>query len=378
MKYLLRRMMPLLLALTPALQADWYEATGQAVISGGDIDAARQIALEDAVKRTALAAGARVSSTQQILNGVLQQAQTHISSDGEIKTVRILSEQRSGELLTLTVQMDIDPQLSQCSANQFKKSVLLPTPQLSARRDAIYGNLFNLGKDVATQLQYHLQDYSPAADVAPVNYSIADEQLQYRQTEQLFSQGFQFLLNSQITDLSLGETSSSFWQSARKKRYFSIHISLYDIFSQQVIYQQEYRTSADWPYKEQNTPLSHSQAFWQMPYGNKIDQVLQAIADDVQQQLHCQPLLSRISQVKDNQLQIGLGKHHGVKTGDTVQLLQLQRHPGAPEIKRIKTASEAYVITELTEHHAWAKPVKQKLLNHVQQGDVVSILAAEE
>ena len=378
MKYLVSCFTPLLLAFSSSLHAEWYEATGQAMISGGDINTARKIALEDAVKRTALAAGARVSSTEQILNGVLQQAQTQITSEGEIKALRILSEQRSGDLLTVTIQIDVEPQQSQCSTNQLKKSLLLPVPQLNARRDAVYGNLFNLGKDIATQMQYHLKDYSPAASISAVDYSIAQEQLQYRQTEQLFSQGYQFLLNSRITDLSLGDTTSSFWQSAKKERFFAINISLFDIFSQQVIYQQEYRTSADWPYKEQNTPLSHSQAFWQMPYGSKIDQLLQAIADDVQQQLLCQPLLSRISQVKNNQIQIGLGRHNGINTGDKLQLWQLQRHPGMPEIKRIKTAAETYEVTDLTEHHAWAKPIKQKLLNHVQQGDVVSILAAEE
>ena len=372
MNYYLRCFAMLNLTVSAALNAAWYEATGQAVINSGDIATARQHAIDDAVKRAALAAGARISSTQQIVNGVLLNEQTAVSSSGEIKQFRLLSEQQSGDMLTLTVQLDIEPQLSQCSTNHYRKSLLFPTPHLLARQDAVYGQLFDFGQDIAVQLERHFRDYSPAALVSSLPYSIENSQLQYPQTEQLFVNGQQFVLQSRITDLSLGQSTNSFWQTAQKQRFFALDVSLFDVFEQRVIYQQEYRTNASWPYKQQ-TPSSHSQAFRQLPYGTKIDQLLHAVADDIQQQLKCQPLLSSITQVKDNQLQLSLGKMHGLKAGDRLTLLQIQRHPATPNVKRVIQHPASFTVTDLTEQNAWAKPMQQQLIGYIQQGDVVSV-----
>ena len=373
MKYYLRCFAMLNLAVSATLNAAWYEATGQAMITNGNLAAARQHATEDAIKRAALAAGARVSSTQQVVNGVLLAEQTAVSSTGQIKQVQLISEVQNGDLLTLTLQLDIEPQLSECSTNHYRKSLSFPTPHLLARHDAVYGQLFNLGPDLAVQLERHFRDYTPAALVSALPYSLEYSQLQYPHTEQLFASGHQFVLQSRITDLSLGQTTNSFWQSAEKQRFFALDVSLFDVFEQRVIYQQEYRTSATWPYKQQNTPSSHSQAFWLMSYGANIDKLLHSIADDVQQQLQCLPLLSSITQVKDNQLQLSLGKMHGLKPGDRLTLLQLQRHPAMPNVKRVIQHPASFTVTDLTEQNAWAKPMQQQLIGYIQQGDVVSV-----
>jgi hypothetical protein len=353
------------------VSADWYESTGQAVVEQGNTAQARQYAIDDAIKRAALAAGASINSTQKVVNGVLQTEQLGITSNGAVKQLQMISENQNGNMLTVTVRVDIEAAVSACQGNTYRKPLLLSQIQLQARQDAIYGQLFNLGSDATVQLERHLRDYSPAAIVSLLPHSVTSQQLVYPDTDRLFSAGNQYILLARINDLSLGQTTSRFWQSEQKERFFALDISLYDLFEQHLVYQQEYRTSASWSENSNGKPSSHSQAFWQLPYGQKIDQVLQAVAEDVQRQLQCQPLLGSIRQVDDNQLVLELGKMHGLQTGDELQLLQLQRHPSTPGIKRIITAPISLTVTDLNERHAWA--TSKKLLQHIQQGDIVSI-----
>ncbi|GAA0537583.1 flagellar assembly protein FlgT [Rheinheimera aquimaris] len=353
-------------------QAAWYEATGQAFISQGDVEQARQQAIDDAVKRAALAAGASVRSTQVVLNGVLQQEQLGVSSQGEIKQLQLITEQQQDDLITVTLRLDIEAQGSSCEGNIYRKPLLLSQVQLHARQDAIYGQLFELGADVTNQLKLHMQDYSPAALVKPMQQSVTAQQLVYPDTDRMFRQGNQYILLAQINDLSLGQSTNRFWQQSQKERFFSLQVNLYDLFEQHLVFQQEYRTSASWPYESKSTPASHSQAFWQMPYGQKIDHLLSAVAEDVQRQLQCEPLLSSIRQVKDNQVMLEIGKIHGLQPGDELQLFQLQRHPTSPGIKRLIKEAVSLKVTDLSEQHAWASG-STKLLKHIQQGDIVSV-----
>lgn len=356
-----------------AANADWYEATGQALIKQGDMAQARQMAVDDAVKRAALVAGANINSRQQVINGVLQPEHLGISSNSEIKQLHLMSESQSADMLTVTIRVDIEPEVTQCQGSAYRKPVLLSQIQLQARQDAIYGQLFELGTDATTQLERHLRDYSPTALVSTMQQSVTPEQLVYPDTDRLFSRGNQYMLMATINDLSLGETTSSFWQAEEKQRFFALNVSLYDLFEQAMVYQQEYRTSANWIYNNKSAPLTHSMAFWQLPYGQKIDQLLKAVAEEVQLQLQCKPLLSSIKQVENNQIRLELGKMHGIQAGDELVLFQLQRHPISAGVKRVLQDPVILTVTDLTDKHTWATTNNAKLIQHIQQGDVVSV-----
>jgi len=276
-------------------------------------------------------------------------------------------------MLTVTVRVDIEAQTSGCQGNSYRKPVLLSQIQLKSRQDAVYGQLFNLGADTTTQLERHLRDYAPAALVSQMTSSVTPQQLVYPDTDRLFSNGNQYLLMARINDLSLGQTTSRFWQAEQKERFFAVDVSLYDLFEQNLVYQQEYRTSASWSFTNKEAPLTHSPAFWQLPYGQKIDQLLLAVAEDVQRQLQCKPLLSSIRQVENNQVMLELGQKHGLRVGDKLQLFQLQRHPTSPGIKRLIKDPLSLTITDATEQNAWATTKNAKLLQHIQQGDIVSV-----
>ena len=122
-------------------------------------------------------------------------------------------------------------------------------------------------------------------------------------------------------------------------------------------------------------PLAKTQGQVILGYSGGLDSsvLLQAVAEDVQQQLQCQPLLGNIRQVNHNQIMLALGEQHGLQQGDTLQLIQLQRHPTAPGVKRLLQDPLQLTITDLNSQYAWASSSKAELLQHIRPGDVVTV-----
>lgn len=352
--------------------ANWYEATGQATIEQGDINRARKAAIEDALQRATLFAGARLESQQQVVQGVLQHHQVTLSSAGELREVQLLSETQRNQQVFITLKANILPMASQCNT-QYRTSLLLSPIHLQARQDAIYGQLFALGEHSSRQLAMHLKDFSPALLLEYLPESLQSAQLTSAAAEQFFTQGQQFILLATIHDLSLGMQTTQFWQRSLRERFFSLEVMLYDTFEQRIRFNQEYRTSSEWPDQDHQTPAPHSSAFWRMPYGQKIDQLLRAVAVDIKQQTACQPLLGTIRQVRQQLVNINIGATQGLKVGDQVSIIQVQRDPQHPEIRRLTDSPVTLTITDVTPDSAWAAATTQQLLNHIQPGDIVSI-----
>ncbi|MGI5309260.1 flagellar assembly protein T N-terminal domain-containing protein [Rheinheimera sp. WS51] len=359
--------------------AAWYEATGEARIKHDNLAQARHYAVNDALSRAALFAGAEIKSSQQVLNGVLEHDLIEISSQHQVSELQLMSEKQQGNRLTVVIRANIQPQkVSACTTEQYIKPLLLSRMQLSAREDAIYGQLFSLDKDATTQLNYHLQAKAPAATTSVLDYSTGLSDLSYPYTDQLFRQGGQYIVTATIKDLSLGEETHRFWQTATKQRFFALNVVLYDLFEQSIVFQQEYRTDSTWPYKDKNTPAAHSAAFWQLPYGQKIDQLLEIVAEDIQQELQCKPVLTNITQVTNNQVWFNIGKKHGLEVGDKLQLIQVKRDPGQPELKRLHLSDITLVVRQVSQQQAMAEPATAALIQHIQAADIVSIHRKEE
>lgn len=372
-KALLTALSSLSLLFSPLLHANWYEATGQAAIERGDLNSARKAAIEDALQRASLFAGARLQSQQQVIQGIMQHSQITLSSAAELKEVQLLSEVQSKNQVTITLKAHIVAEGKSCQA-QYRTPLLVSEIQLQARQDAISGQLFQLGSDSSRQLNRHLRDFAPALLVEPSPQPIPLQMLDQATADALFNRGHQFILIASINDLSLGRQLNKFWQSSQHERFFAFELWLYDTFERRVRYQQEYRTGSYWPTSD-TTPASHSMAFWQMPYGQKIDQVLRTAAQDIGQQLQCQPLLTQIRQVRQQQLQIPLGSNHGLRVGDQIQIIQLQRDPQDNQIRRLLHSPLQLLLTEVTPDGAWAASPSRQLLNHIQPGDIVSLAA---
>ncbi|WP_290614780.1 flagellar assembly protein T N-terminal domain-containing protein [Arsukibacterium sp. UBA3155] len=360
------------LLLSSPLSANWFEMTGQAAIEHGDVAKAKQAAISDALERAALFAGVRVSSQQQLVAGVMQQHQLTLDSNSEIREIRLLSENYGSEFVTVTLQAEILPQQQLCKGSHQKKPLLLTQVELGARRDAIYGQLFELDKNATAQLSRHLQDYSPALLVTAVDYSLKPELMTDSINRQLFTDGQQFVLVTNITDLSLGKRTNRFWQDDSFERFFALDVALYDLFDNQLVYQQQYRTQAEWN-SELKVAGSHSQQFWLQPYGQKIDTVLKAVAKDIQQHTQCQGLLAQVSHIDQHQVAINKGSRQGLQLGDNVTVMQIQRFAGKDGLEKLHKSPVTLRITDISSDNAWASASTPTLVSHLQIGDLISI-----
>ncbi len=74
--------------------AQWFESTGHAVVKNGDTSQAKSAAIKDAITQALVFSGARVTSVQTLVDGVLTQDQLKISSHGEIQKIELISEDR--------------------------------------------------------------------------------------------------------------------------------------------------------------------------------------------------------------------------------------------------------------------------------------------
>ncbi|WP_352340244.1 flagellar assembly protein T N-terminal domain-containing protein, partial [Psychrobacter sp. 16-MNA-CIBAN-0192] len=77
--------------------------------------------------------GARVSSVQTLVDGVLTQDQLKISSQGEIQKIELVSENRSSDEFAITLRLDIFAQTEQCPQSNFNKFIAVTQSQLTNR-----------------------------------------------------------------------------------------------------------------------------------------------------------------------------------------------------------------------------------------------------
>jgi hypothetical protein len=140
--------------------AQWYEAQGHASIDIDSVDIARAKAMENALKKALLVAGASVSSVQQVVNGLLTQDQLSIRASGNVNAVELIDELHRNKMISVTIRADIIPQEKKCLAVDLKKSILLTQSHLKHREQANIGSIYQLNSAVIRQLNKKLRSQS--------------------------------------------------------------------------------------------------------------------------------------------------------------------------------------------------------------------------
>ena len=130
--------------MTNSAIAQWYEAQGKSVVMQGDSERAKTLAMENALKKALLIAGASVSSVQKTVNGLLTQNEINIRASGTVNSFELVDERYEGNLVTVTIRADIFPQSKQCFSSDYRKSLLITRSNLMHREQANIGNIYPL------------------------------------------------------------------------------------------------------------------------------------------------------------------------------------------------------------------------------------------
>ena len=324
----------IVVAFSFSASAQLYEAQGQAIIEQDNIEGARVKAMENALKKALLVAGASVSSLQQVVNGLLTQDEISIRASGSVNAIELIDEVHTNNKVTVTIRADIFPQEKQCFSADFRKSLLMTRSKLMHREQANIGGVYPLGKSTTNLLSSKLKSNSRYIEAKLLNknineFSRLNKSMEFETIKKLSTSladrtDSHYILYSEITDISFSNTAINnwqFWQSDIFSRNFAITIYIYNGTSGELTFEKEYKDAALWTFDKRETVDVYSQTFWQSDYGTMIDNTLNSLAKDIDDNIMCEPTQAKIVRVSGNNITFNLGKRHGVKVGDEFTLL---------------------------------------------------------
>ena len=326
-------------------QAAWMTATGRAEVVAGQYDLARQAARDDALRQLALGTQARVSSESAVEQGQLTRDRLNVRSDVQIRGTRILDEQVSGNMMTLTLAADVvSLPAATCAANTangYRKPVAVLGFALQHPEQALIGQLQNVDRALSGVLTQalnerghmlaleasHLRLYEDPTN-APARQT--DRQTLTQALETAKHLGVQFVISGVVRNIGVRAPESfqrSAWNNALRglgmrdtERSFEVELFVHDGFSGEVIYQQRYQTSGNWHLAPDQAVPFASAGFWRVEYGKAVQRLLGDLVADVDEHLRCLPFMTRITRAQGDLLQFNAGGNTGVRPGDELQV----------------------------------------------------------
>ncbi|MBL4942776.1 MAG: flagella assembly protein FlgT [Colwellia sp.] len=374
-----------LLITTSPSNAQWYEAQGHASTDKDSIEIARTKAMENALKKALLVAGASVSSIQQVVNGLLTQDKISIRASGSVNSIELIDEFHSGNMISVTIRADIFAQEKKCFALDYKKSILLTKSHFNQRQQANIGKIYPLDSAVINQLNRKLAKQSrysngklllkSSTEFSRLNRSFNDKKIRQLAISLADTTDSQYIIFSEINDVSFEQQRTNSWQVWQQSTYprnFDFTLYLYNGLSGEQIWQNSYQNTAVWDFNKRAEVDVNSTAFWQSDYGNMINSLLDAMVSDIDENIMCEPSEGKIVQINGNQITINLGRHQGVKIGDEFSLLHSTSFTSAQGRNYAGYNISPYKVkvTKVTKQSATAITLDNNLLGNIQINDL--------
>lgn len=165
----------------------------------------------------------------------------------------------------------------------------------------------------------------------------------------------QYILIPEITNLSMASPSFYFlglWEKS-PKRHFDVKFSLFHGISGEKIWSQSYENISKWSFDKHQIVNPQSHDFWQSAYGKSITMAFLKVKKDLDNILHCRPVLAKIIAKDKHKLILNLGRKHGVSNGDNFLTLKRQHDidifiQSLPSVYPVKTKLTVNQTTEFT------------------------------
>jgi len=365
--------------------AQLYETQGQAMVEDSNIDTARTKAMENALQKALLVAGASVSSVQQVVNGLMTQNEISIRASGSVNAIELIDEIHADNLVTVTIRADIFPQEKQCFSADFSKTLLMTRSKLLHREHASIGNIYALDQSAIDILANKIKSKSRNINAqlfnkthtqfSRLNQSTNLEGIKKLSISLAQRTNSHYILYSEILDVSFNREATNnwqFWQSAIFNRQFIIAVYLYNGTNGELIFEKQYQNTAPWPFNKREAVDVNSQIFWQSDYGKMVDSTLSSLVNDIDENIVCEPTQARIVKVAGNTIIFNLGQKHGVKVGDEFTLLHKNNFTSDAGIyyPSYKVSTYKVKVTSVSMQSAKAITVNSELLGNIQINDL--------
>ncbi len=370
-----------------SLQAQWYEATGQAQIRHGDVKSAKSRALQEAVKQTMLFSGANIANVQKISQGVLIDDYTMINSHGSVNSVEIIAEHYKDSTVSITVRADIFAEDEKCYSSDFGKKVAITQFPIQHWQDAQIGGLYPLEKEIPRRLMTMLRAASDSIYPVPwlekkldVNRDFEQQgRVRYQMVDAVAnSANSQFVMFGRITDLSFGGQTNDlkFWQDERFERFFGLELMIANALTHEVLYQNQFSISADWPYSKKGEINVKGRQFWDKEYGEAVEGVLADARNDIVAHMSCQELQSKILSVQDGeQVQFNIGRAQGVSVGQEYRISYRSdvMDNNGNLLPNFVISPYRVKITKVYENTAIGVSLDSDFMSNVQPNDIIEL-----
>ena len=371
----------LLLIFSGQSYAVWYETQGQSIVLNGNKIQAKHQATEEALRQAMLFAGASVRSVQQLTDGLLNDEQLEVSASGEVRQIELIAETWRNNTVTVRIRADIFPTRQQCSAAPFSKTIATSYFPLLEPQHAQDGQVQELGRLVTAQLKREFDSSAQHAVISSVEPYVVhwqSRQIRDQATALATQTKSQFVLTGIIDDLSVSRPERSalaFWQDDTATRAFRLNIELIDGINGAPLLQKSYETESEWEFDRFAQIDASSSRFWRSAFGKAVQDQLQQLKNDVDETLACMPATGRIISISGgNQLNVSLGRQHGLQVGDKLSVYQVQQitdYRGVEFLQYHLYPAEVEVV-EAYGNNARVKAVDDTLLANIQVNDFVA------
>ncbi|HHF2877703.1 TPA: flagellar assembly protein FlgT [Vibrio diabolicus] len=354
------------------VMASWYEVTGVATIVSSE-ETARLHALEDALFKAVNFSGADIGSISNLMPLLEESRNEYQFTNHEVRYILVESERKRRGKVEVKIRVDIYPSATGCHTDQYKKTILVGNIEVASPQQAVMGQIYQVGDDFSRVVNRQLDQTSRSfVSVGTTDYSISSN---YPARTQMIAQdnGAQYIIGGVITDLT-ATVESQLLQDDIINRQFALEMKVFDGKTGHEVFNKAYREVARWPFAKTSQVDTRSARFWASTYGEMMLRVSRNIMLDLESELSCKITLPEVVAVFGNTVTIDLGRMHGVKEGDKLQLWHTASFIDQNGLPRNKVAQSEITLTvsRIYEHEAELTIDQPNLASSVQIGDVMN------
>lgn len=352
--------------------AAWYEVTGVATIVSSD-DAARLHALEDALFKAVNFSGADIGSISNLMPLLEESRKEYQFTNHEVRYILVESERKRSGKMEIKIRVDIYPSATGCHTAQYKKTILIGNIDIASPQQAVMGQIYQVGDDFSHVVNRQIEQTSHSfVSVGTTDYSISrNDPMRTQMIAQ--DNGAQYIIGGVITDLT-ATVESQVLQDDIINRQFALEMKVYDGKTGHEVFNKSYREVARWPFAKTSQVDTRSARYWASTYGEMMLRVSRNIMLDLESELSCKITLPEVVAVYGNIVTMDLGRQHGVKEGDKLQLWHTASFIDQNGLPRNKVSKSDITLTvsRVYEQEAELSIDQPDLTSSVQIGDVMS------
>ncbi len=352
-------------------EAAWFEVTGRSTIVSSK-EVARVHALEDALYKVINFSGADIGSLSHLLPFLETDRKEYFFNNHEVRYISVENRKVRGNVMEITVRVDIYPSARACHTDQYKKTVLIGNVDLASPQQAVMGQIYSLGDDFANVLDKQITQQSHNfISVGTTDYDL-DQRNPMRITMIAQDTGAHYIIGGVIHDLTATIEQKNLRDDIIN-RQFALDMQVFDGKTGHVILKRNYREVAKWPFAKTSQVDTRSARFWASTYGQMLLRVSRNIMLDLESEISCKITLPEVVATFGNMVSIDLGRIHGVKEGDKLQLWHtgsfIDQH-GLPRSK-VSQSEVTLTVSRVYESNAELIIDQPELASSIQLGDVM-------